>query len=450
MADIFLSYSRVDTDKAMIIKDALEALGLEVFFDVEGLDSGDVFPDVLDREVKAAGAVLSVWSSTSINRPWVKKECGIAMERGVLVPVQIEPISLMDMPAAFFQVQYTDLENFSGEADHVGWKRTVRALARLLDRPDLIKTRKKQVADKERARKLEEKLKAKDAELERVITEGGGFQIKQWHWALGLVAISLLVGGAVLTATSVQSVRYDTERARLERQFEDLFASTELKDFDEETPDAVNELAKILERVPVGALERASETDGRAALLLAWMYDLGEGGVEQDLKRAFEYYNVSCEFGVPRGCRNQARHYRDGESVEQDYAQAARLYGKACDGGSMRGCASLALLYSTGTGVVQDHKESFRLNKIACDGGNMRGCTNLGVKYTNGEGVERDFENAVQLYRKACDGLDVNGCANLGVMLANGHGVERDLVKAQILFKKACAGDVKFACEQLE
>lgn len=138
MADVFLSYARKDTDRAILIRDALQALGLTVFFDTEGLDGGDVFPDVLDREVKGAGAVVGVWSAHALSRPWVKVECDIGRARGVLVPVQIEKIPDLDKPAAFWNVQFDDLSDFDGDTDHAGWLRFVRSLARTLDRPELL------------------------------------------------------------------------------------------------------------------------------------------------------------------------------------------------------------------------------------------------------------------------------------------------------------------------
>ena len=138
-ADVFMSYARKDIDRARLIKDRLEELGLTVFFDVEGLDSGDVFPDVLDREVKSAGAIVGVWSTHSLTRPWVKIECDIGRARGVLVPVQIEEISPLDRPAAFWNMQFDDLSDFDGDPNHSGWLRLVRSLARTLNRPELIR-----------------------------------------------------------------------------------------------------------------------------------------------------------------------------------------------------------------------------------------------------------------------------------------------------------------------
>jgi hypothetical protein len=139
MADIFISYARKERARAERIKVALEPLGLSVFFDVEGLDGGDVFPDVLDREVKSAGCVLSLWSPYALSRPWLKTECLIGKDRGVLIPALLEPVTPMDVPAAFYGVQYLDLTDFDGDPSNAEWRKLVRALARTLHRPELAR-----------------------------------------------------------------------------------------------------------------------------------------------------------------------------------------------------------------------------------------------------------------------------------------------------------------------
>lgn len=139
MADIFLSYARRERHRAEPIRDALESLGLEVFFDVDGLDGGDVFPDVLDRELKSAGAVVSLWSPWSLTRPWIKIESRIGKDRGVLIPVDIADIDpLHDLPAAFYDDQRIDLTDFGGNTAHPGWIKLVKSLARTLRRPELL------------------------------------------------------------------------------------------------------------------------------------------------------------------------------------------------------------------------------------------------------------------------------------------------------------------------
>jgi outer membrane protein OmpA-like peptidoglycan-associated protein len=138
MADVFLSYARVDREVAERVKAGLEAAGLSVFFDVEGLDGGDVFPDVLDREVKGAGAVISLWSPHSLSRPWVKQECSIGLKRKCLIPLAIAPLGDLDVPVAFEGLQQIDFTGFHGRTDTAEWQKLMRSLARTLGRPELV------------------------------------------------------------------------------------------------------------------------------------------------------------------------------------------------------------------------------------------------------------------------------------------------------------------------
>lgn len=138
MADIFLSYARTDRAIAEQVKAGLESAGLSVFFDVDGLDGGDVFPDVLDREVKTAGAVVSLWSQHSLSRPWVKQECSIGLKRRCLIPVAIEPLGELDVPVAFEGLQQIDFTGFHGRVDTPEWQKLMRSLSRTLGRPELV------------------------------------------------------------------------------------------------------------------------------------------------------------------------------------------------------------------------------------------------------------------------------------------------------------------------
>jgi WD40 repeat protein len=138
MADVFISYARAERADAEQIKRRLEGLGLSVFLDVEGLDGGDVFSAKLDHEVKTAGCVLGLWTPLSLSRPWVQIECDIGRERGVLVPAMTQTYPRMAVPAPFWNIQHVDLTQLSERADDAGWLALVRALARTLNRPQLL------------------------------------------------------------------------------------------------------------------------------------------------------------------------------------------------------------------------------------------------------------------------------------------------------------------------
>lgn len=137
MADIFISYARMDRDRVTPLKEALDGLGLNSFFDIEGLDGGDTFPDVLDREVKTAKVVLGCWTPFALQRDWVKAECAIAQEQRTLVPLEFDPLGPLDVPAAFFRLQRVNLSSWRGESKHDGWLAAVRAISRRLHRPDI-------------------------------------------------------------------------------------------------------------------------------------------------------------------------------------------------------------------------------------------------------------------------------------------------------------------------
>lgn len=136
--DVFLSYARSELEKTKLIRQKLEGLGLKVFFDTEGIEGGDEFPDVINNALKQSGAIVSLWSPEALARLWVKRECRVGQMRGVLVPVMIEHVEPLDIPAEFVGMQYVDLIGYGGEDRHPGFALMLRALARTLKRDDLL------------------------------------------------------------------------------------------------------------------------------------------------------------------------------------------------------------------------------------------------------------------------------------------------------------------------
>ncbi|MCG8441080.1 MAG: toll/interleukin-1 receptor domain-containing protein, partial [Caulobacterales bacterium] len=134
MADVFISYPRRERARVEPIMRALERLGLDVFADREPHGPAEA----VEAEVKVARAVLGCWSPTALARPLVRQECLIGQERGVLVPIAIEPLSLMDVPPSFVGINYADLSDFDGDPAHSGWLATLRALESKLGRDDLV------------------------------------------------------------------------------------------------------------------------------------------------------------------------------------------------------------------------------------------------------------------------------------------------------------------------
>ncbi|MGB3845818.1 MAG: toll/interleukin-1 receptor domain-containing protein, partial [Sphingopyxis sp.] len=128
--DIFISYSRADTDRATQLRDLLIARGHAVFFDAEGIDAGAEFPDVIDRAVKGARVVLGCWTPAAIQRRWVRIESRIGLDRGSLVAIGLEKMDPEALPAEFYNVNVVDLSTFDGNAAHPGWQRVLAAIDR--------------------------------------------------------------------------------------------------------------------------------------------------------------------------------------------------------------------------------------------------------------------------------------------------------------------------------
>jgi hypothetical protein len=60
--DVFLSYSRADSDRVTPLRDELRRLGYRVFFDQQGIDPGSPWKKRLRRAIRASRTLLLCWS----------------------------------------------------------------------------------------------------------------------------------------------------------------------------------------------------------------------------------------------------------------------------------------------------------------------------------------------------------------------------------------------------
>jgi hypothetical protein len=104
VADVFLSYSRKDTERVARIRAAIEDAGFSVFWDRE-LEGGAKWEGVLERELTSASVVLVLWSRSSVESDWVREEARKALDLGVFVPARIDDV---DLPLGFGHTQAYD------------------------------------------------------------------------------------------------------------------------------------------------------------------------------------------------------------------------------------------------------------------------------------------------------------------------------------------------------
>ncbi|KAF9181560.1 hypothetical protein BGZ49_004835 [Haplosporangium sp. Z 27] len=93
--------------------------------------------------------------------------------------------------------------------------------------------------------------------------------------------------------------------------------------------------------------------------------------------------------------------YQRGYGVQQDYKKAFEWYFKAAKQGNANAENSLGYMYQRGYGVQQDYKEAFEWYLKAAKQGNADAEVNLGEMYRYGYGIQRDSMKAFQWYSKA-------------------------------------------------
>jgi adenylate cyclase len=130
MADVFVSYARSDKARVAPLVAAIEAQDWTVWWDPE-IDAGQQFDDQIEAELKAAKAVLVVWTPTSAASRWVRGEAREAADRGTLVPVRFDGASLpMDVRA----IHTTELDGWGEDTSSPQFQSLLRALAAMIAR----------------------------------------------------------------------------------------------------------------------------------------------------------------------------------------------------------------------------------------------------------------------------------------------------------------------------
>lgn len=131
MPDIFLSYNREDQAVARRFAEAFEREGLNVWWDVT-LRSGEAYDQVTEQALRAAKAVVVLWSKQSVVSRWVRAEATLADRQHTLVPAMIEPC---ERPIMFELTQTADLCHWQGEATDPAWKSFLADVQQFIRRP---------------------------------------------------------------------------------------------------------------------------------------------------------------------------------------------------------------------------------------------------------------------------------------------------------------------------
>lgn len=131
MSDVFVSYARSTAKQARQVAEALRGLGCDVWGD-DDLPAHRDYSEVIEERLRAAKAVVVVWSAEAVKSQWVRAEADLAREAGTLVQLTLDGAPL---PLPFNRIQCADLRGWTGDPAALGWRKVAGSVGELLGRP---------------------------------------------------------------------------------------------------------------------------------------------------------------------------------------------------------------------------------------------------------------------------------------------------------------------------
>ena len=100
MADVFVSYSRRDTEFVRRLAASIGDKGKEVWLDTEGIADGEVFPEAIKRAIEGSDAFVFVITPSSVESAYCENEVEYARDlQKRIVPVLRAPVPDPELPA---------------------------------------------------------------------------------------------------------------------------------------------------------------------------------------------------------------------------------------------------------------------------------------------------------------------------------------------------------------
>jgi WD40 repeat protein len=100
MADVFVSYSRRDSEFVGRMADSISKRGKQVWLDTEGIADGEVFPEAIKRAIEQSDAFLFVITPEAVSSAYCENEVEYARDlQKRIVPVLREPVPDSELPA---------------------------------------------------------------------------------------------------------------------------------------------------------------------------------------------------------------------------------------------------------------------------------------------------------------------------------------------------------------
>jgi adenylate cyclase len=127
MSDVFVSYARPDEPRAKQVANGFREHGYGVWID-DQLPAHRPYAEVIQERLKAAKAVVVLWSHQAARSQWVRAEADAARGAGTLVQATLDG-SIPPLP--FNQIHCADLAGWNGETEAPGWRKLTASITAL-------------------------------------------------------------------------------------------------------------------------------------------------------------------------------------------------------------------------------------------------------------------------------------------------------------------------------
>jgi adenylate cyclase len=128
MSDVFVSYARSTEQTARHVSETLQDCGYTVWLD-DQLPAHRCYSEVIEERLKAAKAVVVLWSVEAAKSQWVRAEADVARQAGTLIQSSVDG-TIPPMP--FNQIQCADLNGWDGDRKASGWRKLEASVSALV------------------------------------------------------------------------------------------------------------------------------------------------------------------------------------------------------------------------------------------------------------------------------------------------------------------------------
>jgi formylglycine-generating enzyme required for sulfatase activity len=156
--DIFISYSRKDTEQVLEIANKLSGEGYNIWIDRDGIESGDAFKAVIVKAIKNSKIFMFFSSKSANTSPWTVKEVNMAVYlKKTIIPVKLDDSDYDD--SIMFDLVGVDYVEYKNDSTLQCIEDILRAIKKHIGQPAI------------EIKKLKEEIKKLEKEGQRLYGE---------------------------------------------------------------------------------------------------------------------------------------------------------------------------------------------------------------------------------------------------------------------------------------